>query len=194
MVSTDPDPKPVFRQKFRQLRQALGPDYRHSASLSICSWLAAWPVFQRAHSVLTYLPMKNEVDLRPLLADFPDKRWALPRILPGIDGEMMFHRYDPQHLVRHPFGMEEPAPYLPGLAPETIELVLVPGLAYDRHGWRLGYGGGYYDRFLARFDGLRLGVVFADLLVESIPYAPHDMPMHWLVTEHGLLQAGPPPP
>ena len=96
---------------------------------------------------------------------------------------MVFHRYDGRYLVRHPFGMEEPAPHLPVILPEEIELTLVPGLAFDRCGWRLGYGGGYYDRFLRGFPGIRAGITFAILLLEEVPHSTLDVPMHWVITE-----------
>jgi 5-formyltetrahydrofolate cyclo-ligase len=116
-----------------------------------------------------------------------EKRWLLPRIIPEANHSMLFHPYDSQRLVRHPFGMDEPAPDLPAIPPEAIQLALVPGLAFDRHGWRLGYGGGYFDRFLAGFSGITLGVVFQELLLENLPHDKHDIPMKWIVTEKELF-------
>jgi 5-formyltetrahydrofolate cyclo-ligase len=72
----------------------------------------------------------------------------------------------------------------------VVELALVPGLAYDRLGWRLGYGGGYYDRFLFRFNGISVGVAYQALVLESIPHYAHDVAVGWLVSEIGLFQAG----
>ena len=89
---------------------------------------------------------------------------------------MVFHRYDARYLIRHPFGMEEPASHLPVILPEEIELTLVPGLAFDRFGWRLGYGGGYYDRFLKGFQGIRAGITFDALLLDEIPHSALDVP------------------
>lgn len=132
--------------------------------------------------------MRTEVDLRSLLIDFPEKRWLLPRILPGEDGRMVFHPYDPQNLVVHSFGMAEPAPHLPQVPPLEIQLVLVPGLAFDRCGWRLGYGGGYFDRFLQDLAGVSIGVVFEELLLDALPHGEYDVAMQWLVTEEGLMK------
>jgi len=184
------DPKQPLRQQCRALRRELGEAYRQRASLSICEHLAAWEVFQRAETLLTYMPMKAEVDVRPLLEQFPAKRWLLPRIVPEENHRMNFHPYDPQRLVIHPFGMAEPAADLPLVPAKEIQLVLVPGLAYDHHGWRLGYGGGYYDRFLAGFGGISVGVAYQALVREAIPHHEHDLAVGWLVSETGLFQAG----
>ncbi|PWH14383.1 MAG: 5-formyltetrahydrofolate cyclo-ligase [Anaerolineae bacterium] len=191
MSSDAVNSKPALRQRCRALRRELGQETRQRASQAICAHLAAWQVFQRAETILTYMPMKAEVDLRPLLEQFPAKRWLLPRIVPEEEHRMDFHLYDPARLVLHPFGMAEPAADLPVVAATEIELVLVPGLAYDRLGWRLGYGGGYYDRFLARFNGISVGVTYQALLLEAVPHGEHDVPVGWIVTENGILQSQP---
>jgi len=173
------------------MRRELGEQQRLRASRLVCEHLSGWKVFQRAETILAYLPMKAEVDLRPLLEQFPQKRWLLPRILPEDNHRMDFHPYDPARLVIHKFGMAEPAADLPIVPAGAVELVLVPGLAYDRQGWRLGYGGGYYDRFLARFNGISVGVAYQALLLESVPHSGYDVPVGWVVSETGLLRVKP---
>ena len=188
MLSSINDQKSQLRQHCKVIRKELGEEIRLRASRAICAHLAAWDIFQAAETILTYMPMRSEVDLRPLLTDFPQKRWLLPRIIPEEDHRMVFHPYDSQHLIQHPFGMAEPAPDLSQVLPAEIQLVLVPGLAFDRSGWRLGYGGGFFDRFLENFSGLSVGVVFRALLLETLPHGEHDIPVQWLVTEDGLIQ------
>lgn len=99
---------------------------------------------------------------------------------------MVFHPYDPQYLVMHPFGMAEPPPHLLTIQPDEIQLTLIPGLAFDRSGCRLGHGGGYFDRFLKDFNGVRVGVVFQVVLLHALPHDEQDVPVGWLVTESGL--------
>jgi 5-formyltetrahydrofolate cyclo-ligase len=92
-------------------------------------------------------------------------------------------------MIRHPYGMLEPEPNLPLVPVEHIQLALVPGLAFDRQGWRLGYGGGFFDRFLAGFaHGVSLGVTYHALLFDLLPHHQHDIPVQYLVTEEGLLR------
>jgi 5-formyltetrahydrofolate cyclo-ligase len=179
--------KAQLRQRCKAIRKALGEGMRGQASKSICAHLSAWNEFQSVETILTYMPIRGEADLRPLLAEFSNKRWLLPRIIPGKEGRMVFHPYDPNNLIVHPFGMAEPAPNLLQVSPAEIELVLAPGLAFDRSGWRLGYGGGFFDRFLQNFKGTSVGVVFQALLLESVPHGEYDIPMNWLVTENGLV-------
>jgi 5-formyltetrahydrofolate cyclo-ligase len=180
--------KRQLRKQCKTIRKDLADETRRQASEAICARLATWDVFRASNIILTYMPIGTEVDLRPLLADFPGKRWLLPRILPGENGCMVFHAYDPQNLIVHSFGMAEPAPHLPQVAPTEIQLVLAPGLAFDRSGWRLGYGGGYFDRFLKDFDGVSAGVVFQTLLLDALPHGEYDIPIQWLVTENTLIK------
>ena len=188
MFSSITDQKSQLRQRCKAVRKELGDEIRQKASLTICAHLAAWDIFQTSENILTYMPIRSEVDLRSLLNDFPEKHWSLPRILPGEDGRMVFHEYDPDNLIVHPYGMAEPAPHLPQVPADEIQLVLAPGLAFDRSGKRLGYGGGYYDRFFQGFKGVSLGVVFQALLLEGLPNGEHDVPVDWLVSENGLIK------
>ena len=182
--------KSKLRQQCRTLRASLGEETRARASQSICERLENWTIFRQSQSILTYMPIKGEVDLTPLLDRHSEKQWALPRILPEENHRMVFHPYDATRLVRHPFGMAEPSADLPTVPPEAIQLALVPGLAFDRHGWRLGYGGGYFDRFLKDFPGVSVGIVFQALLLEDIPRGPFDVPMRWIVCEGDFLVTG----
>ncbi len=187
-ISTDvTTQKRELRRTCRQARKALGEATRQQASRSICGLIESWPVFQRSAVILTYMPIPSEVDLTALLARQPHKRWVLPRIIPEEDHRMVFHPYAPKRLVRHPFGMAEPAPDLPVIPPGEVELALVPGVAFDRMGWRLGYGGGYFDRFLCEFTGVSIGVTFQALLLDQLPHGEHDVPVGWIVTEAGLF-------
>ena len=190
MLPSINDQKSQLRQRCKTIRKELGEEFRQQASRAICEHLATWDIFQKSDTILTYMPIRAEVDLRSLLDDFPEKRWLLPRILPGEEGRMVFHPYDPENLSVHPFGMAEPAPHLPQIPPAEIQLVLAPGLAFDHDGWRLGYGGGYFDRFLRNFDGERAGIIFHALLLDVVPHGGYDIPMLWIITEAGLIKAG----
>jgi len=178
--------KRLLRIQCRQTRLAMGDEARNGASQEICRWIGSWSLFQQSRTVLTYTPMRGEADLTSLMENHPEKNWLLPRILP--DGCMFFHPYDADRLVHHPYGMLEPAPELPVVPAEGIEMALVPGLAYDRQGWRLGYGGGYFDRFLAAAENCTsLGVTYHALLFDHLPHQEHDVPVQYVVTEAGLF-------
>jgi 5-formyltetrahydrofolate cyclo-ligase len=179
--------KSQLRQHCRTIRKSLREDARARASLAICERIETWQIFQQSETVLTYMPIRSEADLTPLLERHPQKKWVLPRIIPEEDHRMVFHPYDGRRLIRHPLGMAEPAPDSPVILPDEIQLALVPGLAFDRHGWRLGYGGGYFDRFLKGFGGVSAGIVFQALLLDEVPHTSLDVPIGWIVTEWELF-------
>lgn len=189
MTDSLADVKSQLRQRYRKLRTSLGDETRALASQSICEALEGWTVFQQSETILAYMPIKGEADLTPLLSRHPEKRWILPRIIPEENHRMVFHPYDAARLVRHPFGMAEPAADLPTVSHEAIRLALVPGLAFDRHGWRLGYGGGYFDRFLKKFAGVSVGIVFHSLFLDAVPRDVFDVPVQWVTTERGVFQS-----
>jgi 5-formyltetrahydrofolate cyclo-ligase len=186
-----PDDLPDLKKKMRkhcvEIRKSLSSDFRRNASLEICQHIKNGEKFQEAGVIFTYMPMNDEVDLYPLLDEFPQKEWVIPRIQPH--SRMILHTYDPGKLIRHRFGMLEPDPSQPEISPSQVDLVLVPGLAYDRQGWRLGYGGGFYDKFLAGIPGLAtLGITYQALVLDNIPHDDHDIPVQALVTEDGIME------
>lgn len=110
------------------------------------------------------------------------KRVGLPRMLPGRGMEVRLYRPD-RPMVQAAFGIWEPGEDCPLLAREEIDLALVPALCYDRRGYRLGFGGGYYDRWLAGFAGVRVGLCRAAVLQDRVPTEPHDSRVDLLLTE-----------
>ncbi|MCS7283834.1 MAG: 5-formyltetrahydrofolate cyclo-ligase [Anaerolineae bacterium] len=179
--------KRYLRQHFCTLRECLPSEDVQRASLEICRHLAAWEPLQRARTVMAYLAFRNEPDLSPLFEMLPHIRWTLPR----IEGkQLVVHPYDPARLVRHPFGMLEPAPDLPTVDPKTLDVVLVPGVAFDRRGGRLGFGGGFYDRFLPTTPALRVGITYEACLTDELPCTDSDARMDWIATPQGLIRIG----
>jgi 5-formyltetrahydrofolate cyclo-ligase len=187
MSKPTPLNKPQLRLECKRIRAKIDEDTRRQTSLAICHHIESWRTFQKADTVLTYMAMGSEVDLSPLLAHHPNLNWAIPRIQAG--GQMQFHSYDPAKLVRHSFGMLEPDPGCPIIYPDAIQLAIVPGLAFDLSGWRLGYGGGFYDRFLSNFQGVIAGITYQTLCYDAIPHAVHDIPMQYMITEIGIKAA-----
>jgi len=176
--------KDDLRKHGKDIRGGITTGEVRQASKTICSWIESWQSYKEASTVLTYLPMRNEVDLTPLIPRSPQKKWVIPCVRPS--GRMTFHAYDPSTLLLHPLGMLEPDPESPVTVPDDIDCVLVPGLAFDRSGWRLGYGGGFYDRFLTGFKGASAGITYDRLLFDNVPHDSHDIPVQYVVTESGI--------
>jgi 5-formyltetrahydrofolate cyclo-ligase len=150
-----------------------------AASQTVRLRLAGWKMLQEAKTVLTYIAFRNELSLDQLFQLLPHIRWTVPR----VEGRrLVLHTYDPDRLVRHRFGMLEPAPDLPVVEPGSLDLVLVPGVAFDRRGGRLGFGGGFYDHFLPTTHALRVGVTHDRCLADELPMGEHDQWMNWVVT------------
>lgn len=186
--------KQALRVRSRRLRAALGREDRERASLAICRHLLDSQLYRRATTIGAYAAFGDEVDLSSLISSAPSerpvKRVALPRIVPDPDRILTLHLAPSAGLEPHPFGPLQPPADAPPVDPAELDLVLVPGLAFDRRGGRLGYGRGYYDRLLARLpaDPPLVGVAFDATVVEHVPVAVHDVTMTHLVTESGLLE------
>ncbi|MDZ7641764.1 MAG: 5-formyltetrahydrofolate cyclo-ligase [Desulfurivibrio sp.] len=176
-------------------RDRLSPASRQSKSRAIQTALGNLEVVVRARWLLVYLHFRSEVETLPALAaQLPPRcRFAAPRTLTASRQLRLYELADPrQPAVKSGYcGIPEPDPAhcLP-VDPRALDVVLVPGSVFDRRGGRLGYGGGYYDRFLAAEapQALRIGLAFA-LQVEEKPLAlaPHDQLLDYLVTEEEVL-------
>ena len=183
-----PTPVPMTKPECRAWAQATRATLDLPAlSAALRERLTALPAFQAAQHVLLYAATAVELDLVPL-TDLPGKRFYLPRCAPKR--RLALHAY-PCPLVLSPFGIREPAANEPEAALERLDLVLVPALALTPTGERLGYGGGYYDRFLPRLSPktTTIGVVPEALLCPTLPTEPWDQRVKFVLTEAKFLQA-----
>jgi 5-formyltetrahydrofolate cyclo-ligase len=188
---TEDPPTPIaerkrqLRARIRPLLAALAPADRASGSDSIRTRLAASPEFQRARRILAFVPLPSEPDLLPLLqqANASAQVFLLPRWDPAT-GEYLPAELPPGgQLVTGPHGVPEPPTSARSAAHEPLDLILVPGLAFDRQGRRLGRGRGFYDRLLSRSGGARRwGVAFDLQLVDEVPSEAHDVNLDLLAT------------
>jgi 5-formyltetrahydrofolate cyclo-ligase len=180
--------KSQVRDHFRAVRESMSGEKVAAASAALCERLAAWRVLREAHTVLTYIAFRNELDLAPLLELLPGIEWIAPRV---VGRRLVLHPYDPARLVRHRHGMLEPDADLAVVDPAALDMVLVPGVAYDRRGGRMGFGGGFYDGFLPTTLALRVGITHDACLVDALPSDEHDQRMDWIATPTQLLHCAP---
>ena len=140
-----------------------------------------------------YAGKGSEVDTAPLAAAVARHQFviAYPRVQAGSRA-LAFHAVgDAELVVVPPFGLREPRPDAPAVALEAIAAFVVPGLAFDRAGGRLGWGRGYYDATLAQVPAaLRIGVAYECQLVERVPAEAHDISLHYIITEAATHAVG----
>ena len=184
-----------MRRAHRAARRALPPTLRSSAEHAVRDALLADPFLRRTRRIGAYLALGGELDLGPYL-DACLARGSevyLPRLVRG-GARMCFARYDPGlSLARNRFGIAEPSRSAPAVAPRFLDAVLLPLLAFDSSGTRLGSGAGYYDRCFgfrnarqAWHAPLLVGVAFASQEVPALLRQPWDVPLDAVVTEQGL--------
>lgn len=136
-----------------------------------------------------YSPLNDEPNVLALFSQCKHIQWAFPRV--ESKTEIRFHRIQSlDQMVSSTWGIDELASKDNALVEkETINGCLVPGMAYDLHGTRLGRGGGYYDRFLKNFNGLKLGVIFNEGLTnETLPCESHDQKMDIVVSPNNWVE------
>lgn len=196
VATINPHIKQALRQELRALRRALTPEKRTQAAERAQKRILALPVWQQARAVALYMALKEEVDTSQLLHQAWDsgKDVFLPRVRPDEPGCMDFVRCaGPEDLAPGAFGLLEPLPGLPGLAVDdpqfTPTLMVLPGVGFDRSGYRLGFGGGYYDRFLEHAPSslLRLALCYQCQLLSHLPVAPWDQRVNCICTDKETL-------
>lgn len=173
--------KPQLRQYFLQLRKALTADQVKQKSQAICKQIAALEVFQKSQHILTYYPHNNEVNLLSLLERHPEKTWYLPRL--QSENQFIALSFTTlEGLEKNQYGIPEPPKASNQRYEDELDLILVPGLAFDQKGNRLGMGKGYYDRYLKPLQHtFKIGVCFAEQKVDQLPTDPYDVAVNLVI-------------
>jgi 5-formyltetrahydrofolate cyclo-ligase len=201
MMKDQLDVKRSLRAKMNETRQSLTTQERNAVSERICRHLYAFiesRMDRGSGVVMTYMPFREEADVYSLT----EQLWmhgytvAVPRVNPEdkqLDVRIVHGLAD---LETGAWGIREPNPSTTEAAAlDAIAIVLVPGLAYDPAGGRLGYGGGFYDRFFERFERaglqmpMKMGVCYNRQMIEHVPMESHDYAVDAVVTEQGIVLA-----
>lgn len=177
--------KQALRQVIRAKKRAMTPEAIAVASENLAQQLYRHPAYQAADAIFGYLSYNQEVRTLPILqqAQLDGKRVAVPKVM---DDLMIFVWLDDLAKIAPGYqGIPEPLDNTPADCPDA--LVLMPGLAFDRAGHRLGYGGGFYDKFLANEPNHpSLALCYDFQLVDQVETEPHDLPVNYVLVEQKL--------
>jgi len=178
-------PKEEWRAWARARREHL--DWG-ALSSDVVSRLQNWIVPSNYQTVLVFLPLPGEIDLGALLDGDAETRFVATRT-PDRGGLLSIHELGGP-LEVHRLGFLQPHEKARRTSPDEVDIALLPGLAFDLYGTRLGRGAGYFDKLLSSMRrGVRLvGVVPTDLVVDRLPCDPHDIPVDYLATEEGVVE------
>lgn len=191
--------KTALRQKYTHLRESLSTSERQAAQEAILASLFSLPAWKNAPLVCGYASLGSELDTLPIWrrADGEGKAYALPVTVTGArEGQMLFRAvagYSPEGLILGRYGIREPDGSCLALAPRELAgaVLLIPGLAFDDGGYRLGYGGGYYDRFLSALRAADIpvttvGLCFSVCRPPALPRDSFDLPVDLIIDERSV--------
>jgi 5-formyltetrahydrofolate cyclo-ligase len=181
--------KLALRREVTARLRSLTEPCRAAASVQACALLQKQPLWTQAHSVLLFAPLPGELHVWPLLQEAlaAGKAAALPRFDPAAKRYAPCQILDAADIRVGHFGIREPRN--PGSPVLQFDLILVPGLAFDLHGHRLGRGKGYYDQLLSGLQGPTCGVAFDEQVLPDVPAEPHDARLNYLLTPTRWLRA-----
>jgi len=177
--------KTELRAKVREQLRRVTNTQRQEASTKIRSQLETKAVWKNSNSILFFAPLQDEPDIWPLISDAIalGKTVALPCFLPETEIYVACRILNASVDVQiGKYGIREPSPRCPEVPLNQLDFVLVPGVAFDMNGRRLGRGKGYYDRLLAQVGGQTCGVAFDEQIVDEVPAGPNDIDLNCILT------------
>lgn len=182
--------KNEIRNTYKEKRKGISQDKKHILDSAICKRFLALSSYRYADTVLLYAPLKYEIDTLEIALDAlsKNKRVAYPKCIEG--NEMVYHYVSsPEALTSGKYGIMEPSDDLPTYDPASSghTICVLPAIVYDKKGYRLGYGKGYYDRFLANFKGTKAGLIYSDFIIDEIPKGRFDLKSDVIITEKGVI-------
>lgn len=183
--------KASLRLRIRRELNTVSPDERADASHRLRERIRAWPLFQQARTLLLTASLRDEPDLTPLVEHVQGlgKRCVLPSFDASTSTYVAREWTAPiSHLAKGPLGVREPGPDCPEVPFLELDFILVPGVAFDSSGMRLGRGQGHFDRLLRRASrAIFCGVGYDQQIVPAVPVETHDIALHYILTPERVL-------
>lgn len=178
--------KSELRKQVLQEMKAIPREQKQAMDQALTEYFLHHPFYQEAKIIATYLSFPHEFQTQELIEQAlkNGKKVLIPKTYPK--GRMDFVVYDPQQLVKTSFGLLEPQGDLEVVDASQIDLIHVPGLAFTMEGYRIGYGGGYYDRYLEQFTGHSMSTIYPCQVQQFMP-ENHDIPVQEVLIDEGNL-------
>lgn len=182
--------KRYLREELQALREELPAEKRQAWDTAITQRLLCLSEFLEASSVMTFLSFGTEINTWPIL----EAVWAsgktafVPKVLGRKQGMIAVQIESQDDLKPGVWGISEPVSEKPA-PPGSLDCIVVPGLAFSASGYRLGYGGGYYDGFLSQATGAKVGICY-EMFLREVPVCAWDVPVDVIVTEVGVRRIG----
>ena len=187
---TTPVDKKALRRSLLKCRRGMCKTTIANQSADLVSHLTKWPVFQKAKTVMLFLSMPDEPQMKAAvcMALEQGKTVCVPYMheTPGMMDAAVIRNLDDLIVGQYDLLVPNPAT-LQLIDPQELDLIVVPGVAYDRNGNRMGMGAGFYDRFLPKAVNAELiGAAWSEQVLEQVPVDAHDCPVKYLLTETGV--------
>ena len=181
--------KQQLRRYYREARRTLSSDEKRFIDCKISDNLLKSDLYRDAACIFCYVSTSDEIGTAAILEQALTDGKTLCVPLCGKDGSMTARKITALSELRtgH-YGILEPSDTAPEIAPENIDLILAPALSCDRKGYRLGYGGGYYDRFLSRTNAVCAALCASQRMSAALPHEAFDRRCHYIITEREVLR------
>lgn len=184
--------KKELRRKLKRMRTEFPAERKAVCDKKISDAFLKSTTFRLTDTILCYYSVEGEVSTLEIISAALARNLnvCLPRCTKDKSGQdiMIFHRVSSlEQLKKGMYNIPEPPDTLPVFTPKGHCVCIVPGLAFDKKGYRIGYGKGYYDRFLKNFCGTKLGLCYCDFMRESVPTGKYDSKVDMIITEKGII-------
>ncbi|MBQ8475258.1 MAG: 5-formyltetrahydrofolate cyclo-ligase [Clostridia bacterium] len=184
--------KKLLRREYGERRKAIPADEKEKRDRDICRFATALASFRYADAVLMYAPLADEIDVYPIAEKALElgKKVYFPKCKKE-DRTMTYYRVTELSQLRPcTYGILEPSEDSEAYFTDSSDsaICFIPAILFDRYGYRVGYGGGYYDRFLPHFNGCKIGVIYSDFILPQVPRGFYDLKVDIMLTERNVKQ------
>ena len=186
---TPTEQKGELRRMAREYRKSLDIQKKAEMDSALCKSILSQKAVRTAKAVLMFSPVKGEPDIMPIADALLTEGVRVAFPISHTDTLTLDFRYvsSTKQLITGAYGIPEPPTDAPRLTDTDGTVCLVPALVYDKRGIRIGYGKGYYDRFLSSSQAVSVGVAYSELVTDTLPCEPTDVAVHMIITESGVI-------